>query len=99
MQFQIQALPKLGVRNKTLRKDDQKAYSEVTPRCPLSGSICHVRRKTVIDPIGGKRVGVIPPSDLAGVVQMHKVTEDNINLPFMTCALERSVLPLAARQM
>jgi hypothetical protein len=30
-------------------------------------------------------------------VQTHEVSQDSINLPFMACSLERSVLPLAAR--
>jgi hypothetical protein len=74
LQFQIQALLESGVRNKTLKKDDQNAYPEVAPHCPLSSSICRIRRKTVIGPTGGKRMGAITPSDLAEVVQMHEVT-------------------------
>jgi hypothetical protein len=86
------------VRDKTLKKDDQKAYPEVAPHCPLSGFIHCIGRKSVISPRGGRRAGAIAPSDLTGVVQTHEITQDNINLSFMACALERSVLPLAARQ-
>jgi hypothetical protein len=34
LQFQIQAFPKSDVKNKTLKKGDQKAYPEVAPHCP-----------------------------------------------------------------
>jgi hypothetical protein len=34
LQFQIQVLPKSGVRNNTLKKGDQEAYPEVTPHSP-----------------------------------------------------------------
>jgi hypothetical protein len=81
-----------------LKKDDQKTYLEVAPHYPLSGSIHHVRRKSIIGPTGGRRAGSISPSDVVGVVQTHEVTQDNINLPFMVCSLECSVLPLDARQ-
>jgi hypothetical protein len=99
LQLQIQTLPMLGIGNKTLKKGHQEAYLEVTPHCPLSDSIRHVRRETIIGPTGGSRAGAIASSDLVGVVQTHEVTQDRINLPFMACALEHSVLPLATRQM
>jgi hypothetical protein len=99
LHFKIQALPKSGVRYKTLKKDYQKTYLKVATHCSLSGSIRRIGRKTVIGSTGGRRTGVIAPSDLTGVVQMHEVIQDNINLPFMACALERSVLPLVARKM
>jgi hypothetical protein len=99
LRIQIHALPKSSIMNKTLKKGDQKAYPKVTPHCPLSGSICRVGRKTVIGPTGSRRAGVITLSDPVGVVPMHDVTQDSINLPFMACALKHSVLPLAARQM
>jgi hypothetical protein len=82
-----------------LKNDDKKAYPEVAQHCPLNGTIRRIRRKSVIGPTSGRRASAIAPGDLARVVQMHEVTQDSINLPFMACALERSVLPLAARQM
>jgi hypothetical protein len=54
--------------DKTLKKDDQKAYPEVTPHCPLSGSICRVESKSVVGPTSGRRAGAIAPSDLTRVV-------------------------------
>jgi hypothetical protein len=97
--FKFKHYQSSSVRNKTLKTDDQKAYPEVAPHYPLRGFISHVRRKSIISPTGGRRAGAIAPSDLARVVQMHEVTQDNINLSFMVCALKRSVLPLAVRQM
>jgi hypothetical protein len=35
-----------------LKKDDKKAYLDVAPHCPMSGSICRIRRKSVIGPTG-----------------------------------------------
>jgi hypothetical protein len=82
-----------------MKRGDQKAYLEVTPHCPLSISICRVGRKTVIGPIGGNRTGITATRDLTRVVQMHEVAQDDINLSFMACSVEHSVLPLVARQM
>jgi hypothetical protein len=67
----------------------KKAYPEVAPHYPLRGFISRVRRKSIISPTGGRRAGAIAPSDLARVVQMHEVTQDNINLSFMVCAIKR----------
>jgi hypothetical protein len=36
--------------------------------------------------------------DLTGVVQMHEVTQDSINLSLMSDATEGSVFPLVTRQ-
>jgi hypothetical protein len=63
-----------------LKKDDQKAYPEVAPHCPLSVSIRRIRRKTTIGPTSGSRTSVTAPRDLARVVQMHEVTQDSINV-------------------
>jgi hypothetical protein len=62
------------VRDKTLKKDDQKAYPEVSPHCPLSGSIRHVMSKSVVGPTCGRRGGAIAPSDLARVVHTDEIT-------------------------
>jgi hypothetical protein len=70
-----------------MKKDDKKAYLEVTPHFPLSGSIRRVGSKSVIKPRSGRRDGAIAPSDLAKVVQMHEVTQDTINLPFIASAM------------
>jgi hypothetical protein len=86
------------IRDKTLKNDDQKAYPEVAPCCPLSGSIRRVRSKSVVGPACGRRGGVIAPSDLTRVVHTDKVTEDIIDLPMMTCALKHGLLPWVARQ-
>jgi hypothetical protein len=70
------------VRDKTLKKDDQKAYPEVTPHCPLSGSIRCVRSKSVASLASGRRAGAIGLSDLARVVHTHEVIQNSIDLPF-----------------
>jgi hypothetical protein len=62
------------VRDKTLKKDDQKSYLEVAPHCPLSGSICHIGSKNVVVPACGRRASAIAPSDLTRVVHTHEVT-------------------------
>jgi hypothetical protein len=62
------------VRDKTLKKDDRKAYPEVTPHCPLSGYIRRVRSKSLVDPASGRRGGVIAMSGLARVVHTDEVT-------------------------
>jgi hypothetical protein len=62
------------VWDKTLKKDDQKAYQEVPPHCPLSGSIRRVRSKSVVVPASGRSGGAIAPSDLARVVHKDEVT-------------------------
>jgi hypothetical protein len=61
-------------RDKTLKKDDRKAYPEVTPHCPLSSFIHHVRSKSVVVPASGRRGGAIALSDLARVVHTDVVT-------------------------
>jgi hypothetical protein len=73
LQFQNQA--KSGAPwDKTLIRDDQKAYPEVAPHCPLSSSTCRVGSKSVVVPASGRRGGVIAPSDLARVVHTDEVT-------------------------
>jgi hypothetical protein len=60
--------------DKTLKKNDQKAYPEVALHCLLSGPIRHVGCKSVVVPARGRRDGTIAPSDLTRVVHMDKVT-------------------------
>jgi hypothetical protein len=62
------------VRDKTLKKEDRKAYPEVTPHYPLSGYIRRVGCKSVVVLASGKRGGAIAPSDLARVVLTDEVT-------------------------
>jgi hypothetical protein len=62
------------IKGETLKKDDQKAYLEVSPHYPLSGYIRHVRSKSVVIPASGRRGGAIVPSDLARVVHKDEVT-------------------------
>jgi hypothetical protein len=81
------------VRDKTLEKDDQKAYPQVAPHCPLNGSIHHVRSKSVVGTASGRRASAIAPSVLTRVVHTHEVTQDTIDLPLMACASECGVLP------
>jgi hypothetical protein len=76
-----------------MKKDDQKAYPEVAPHCPLEVSICCVGSKSVVGPASGRRVGAIAPTDLARVVYTHKVIQDTIDLPLMVCAPEHGVPP------
>jgi hypothetical protein len=61
-------------RDKTLKKDDRKAYPEVAPHCPLSGPIRRVRCKSIVIPASGRTDGAIALSDLARVVHTDKVT-------------------------
>jgi hypothetical protein len=73
LQFQNQAMS--GVSgDKTLKKGDQKPYLEVAPYYPLSGSIRHVRSKSVVVPASGRRGGAIASSDLTKVVHTDEVT-------------------------
>jgi hypothetical protein len=66
---------KIGcVRDKTLKKDDQKAYPEIAPHCPLSGYIRRIGSKSLVVPTSGRRGGAITPSDLTRVVHTDKVT-------------------------
>jgi hypothetical protein len=75
LQFQNQALAKSGVSGiNFFKKDDQKAYPEVAPHCPISGYIRCVRCKSVVVPASGRRGGAIALSDLARVVHTNKVT-------------------------
>jgi hypothetical protein len=60
--------------DKTLKKDDRKAYQEVAPHCPLSGSIRRVGSKSVVIPASGRSGGAITPSDLARAVHKDEVT-------------------------
>jgi hypothetical protein len=60
------------VRDKTLKKDDKKAYPEVAPYCPLSNYICCVGSKSVVNPSCGKRGRAIALSDLTRVVHMDE---------------------------
>jgi hypothetical protein len=62
------------VSDETLKKDDQKPYTEVTPYCPLSSYIHCVRCKSVVVPTSGRRGGAIAPSDLIRVVHTDEVT-------------------------
>jgi hypothetical protein len=62
------------VKDKTLKKDDRKAYLEVAPHYPLSSSIRHIRSKSIVIPASGRRGGAIAPSDLASVVHTDEVT-------------------------
>jgi hypothetical protein len=98
LQFQIQALQKSHVKNKTLKKGNQKAYPKVAPHCPLSGSIRRVGRMIVISQTCGSRAGITTLRELSRAVQLHEVTQDSINLPFMDCAIKCSVLPLVVGQ-
>jgi hypothetical protein len=79
--------------DKTLKKGDRKAYSEVAPQYPLSGYIRHVGSKSIVIPASGRRGGAIAPSDLAKVLHMDEVTSDTIDLPLRACALKRGVHP------
>jgi hypothetical protein len=74
-----------------LKNDDQKTHPEVGPHYPLSGSICHTVRKSVVSPASGRRGGAITPTDHARVVHMGEVTY-NIDLPLMAYALKRGAL-------
>jgi hypothetical protein len=58
------------VRDKTLKK----SYSEAAPHCLVSGSIRHIRSKSIVSPTSGRRAGAIALSDLARVVHTHEVT-------------------------
>jgi hypothetical protein len=62
------------VRDKTLKKNDRKAYPEVASHCPLSGYIRRVGSKSIVIPANGRRGGAIAPSDLARVVHTDEVT-------------------------
>jgi hypothetical protein len=62
------------IREKALKKDDQKAYPEVAPHCPLSGYIHRIGCKSAVIPASGRRGGAIALSDLARVVHMDEVT-------------------------
>jgi hypothetical protein len=62
------------VRDETLKNDDQKAYTKVTPYYPLSSYIRCVRCKSVVVPTSGRRGGAIAPSDLVRVVHTDEVT-------------------------
>jgi hypothetical protein len=58
-----------------------------------------VGRKTIIDTTSASRTLRVATRDLARIVQTHEVTQDNINLTFIACAIEHSFLPLATSQM
>jgi hypothetical protein len=62
------------VRDKTLKKDDRKAYLEVAPHFPLSGFIQRAGSKSIVIPSSGRRGGAIALSDLARVVHTDEVT-------------------------
>jgi hypothetical protein len=86
--LQVQNQAKSGASgDTTLKKGDRKAYPKVAPHCPFSGSICHVRSKSVVIPASGRRGGAIALSDLATVVHTDEVTQDTIHLPLRVCAI------------
>jgi hypothetical protein len=87
------------VRDKTLKKDDQKGYPEFAAHYPLSSSIRRVMSKSVVGPASGRRGGFIALSDLTRVVHTDEVIQDTVDLPLMACALKCGVRPRVARQM